>query len=440
MKKCTFSYDKSGLINKDTLDAVVKDKNITQVISRMREALTQNYVTDYASLAVPFDKKMMHDAVRMAQEKQALIPRILIVVGIGGSNLGTQAVHQALFGRFYNDNSSLKIYFLDTVDSDYVAEILRTVRLALEAQQAVLVNVITKSGTTTETLINFYTILDLLKQFHPTTHQKYVVVTTDSQSPLWHSAHAQGFSVLEIPKKVGGRYSVFTAVGLFPLALCGVTIEQLLEGAQEAVRKGLSDNLEENDSLVSALLLYLHYQNALTTHDMFLFSLDLEGVGKWYRQLLGESIGKEFNNHGQRVMIGITPTVSVGSIDLHSVAQLYLAGPRDKFTTFVTVQTNKQSITISEGDGGIEQKRLCAGKTFEQVMDALVKGTQVAYLESKRPFCIFMLSEKNEYCVGQFLQSKIIEMMYLGYLFEINPFDQPNVELYKREAHRILGC
>ena len=440
MKTCTFSYSQSCLVDKKTLDQTIKDKDVSHIINVMREAFSQEYATDYASLAIPFDKKMMCNVLQMVQEKKKLCPKVLIVIGIGGSNLGMQAVHEAVLGRFYNTGASaLKVYFLDTIDSDQAAQVLTVIRSELEAQRPVVVNVITKSGSTTETLINFSAVLGLLKQFNPTGYQEQVVVTTDAQSPLWHMALSEGFSLLEIPKKVGGRYSVFTAVGLFPLALCGVDVEQLVEGAQLAVRKGLSDSLEENDSLVAALLLYLHYRNGIAIHDTFLFSLDFEGVGKWYRQLLAESIGKEFNTKGQQVMVGITPTVSVGSIDLHSVAQLYLAGPRDKFTTFVTVQKNKNSLVISNEGLSIKGLSECTGKTFEHVMDALLKGTQAAYLESKRPFSTIKISEKSEYCLGQLLQSKMIEVMYLGYLLEINPFDQPNVELYKKEAQKILG-
>jgi len=416
------------------LNAIAHDKRLSEEVTRLRAALGEQYDTDYASLAVPFDTVMVNRVQELVAVKQQLHSRVLIIVGIGGSNLGTKAIYQALYGRFHNaSNPTLKVYFLDTVDSDRIAEILRIVQSELEAGHAVIVNVITKSGTTTETIINFHTILALLKKFHPTRYCEYVVVTTDCHSPLWHSAQREGFAFLEIPKKVGGRYSVFSAVGLFPLALCGISLERLHEGARAAIEEGTRQTLEENPALLSALLLYSHYTNNVTVKDLFLFSLDLEAVGKWYRQLLGESIGKEFNRSGKQVMVGITPTVSLGSIDLHSVAQLYLAGPRDKFTMFVTVEKNKHSVTIPDDHS-------CAGKTFEDVMDALVKGTQRAYFKNKRPFCTVTLPEKNEYCLGQFLQFKMLEMMYLGYLLDVNPFDQPNVELYKKETHTILGC
>ena len=148
--------------------------------------------------------------------------------------------------------------------------------------------------------------------------------------------------------------------------------------------------------------------------------------------MMGESIGKELNKSGERVLIGITPTVSLGTIDLHSVAQLYLGGPRDKFTTFVTVEAGHEEIKIPAEASCLQNK------TLVQLMHAFVQGTQIAYQKNNRPFCTLTLPRKNEFFIGQFLQYKMLEIMYLGYLLEVNPFDQPNVELYKQEVKNIL--
>ena len=168
-------------------------------------------------------------------------------------------------------------------------------------------------------------------------------------------------------------------------------------------------------------------------HDTFLFSLDLESLGKWYRQLMGESIGKEYDQQGNRVFIGITPTVSLGTIDLHSVAQLYLGGPKDKYTTFVTIENESEIITIPG------TAVLMPGKNIKAVMDAFVEGTQRAYFNNGRPFSTITLPYKNAYYLGQYMQFKMVEMMYLGYLLQVNPFDQPNVELYKHEVAILLN-
>jgi glucose-6-phosphate isomerase len=279
-------------------------------------------------------------------------------------------------------------------------------------------------------------LLSLLKQEYPQTYHRYVVAITDKDSVLWKQAEHEKFSLLEVPKNVGGRYSVFSSVGLFPLAMIGIDIDQLHAGSQEALKNCLQEDIFKNSAALSALFLHIHYLNNYMISDLFLFSMDLEAVGKWYRQLMGESIGKEKDLHGNKVMAGITPTVSLGSIDLHSVAQLYLGGPHDKMTTFVTVQKTHTEITLP-------QKALLlphlSGKSFSEIMHAIVDGTKTAYLKNKRPFCSFELPQKNEFYVAQLMQIKMVEMMLLGHLMELNPFDQPNVELYKKETHALLA-
>jgi glucose-6-phosphate isomerase len=428
-----FSFQETSEITMSYLKQIAQEKKIDTHCNHIQNAVQSNYATSFASLALPFDDDLKKHVDQVVQEKLVLKPTLLVVIGIGGSALGAKAVHQAIRGRFYHEShSSLRVYFLQTIDSNRVAAIIQILEHELAKGNNVLINVVTKSGTTTETIVNFEVILSVLKKYR-SDYQKLIVVTTDKNSPLWVRAEKEEFALLEIPKLVGGRYSVFSAVGLFPLAMAGLDVDQLRAGAQSGVTIGLSKKLENNPALLSALLLYVHYKNTITIHDMFVFSVDLEAVGKWYRQLMGESIGKELNNHGERVLAGITPTVSLGTIDLHSVAQLYLGGPRDKFTTFVTVENGHKKIMIPETAPNYLQN-----KTLSDLMHAFVEGTQRAYKKNDRPFCTVTLPEKNEFFLGQFLQIKMLEIMYLGYLLEVDPFDQPNVELYKKEVKNIV--
>ena len=202
-----------------------------------------------------------------------------------------------------------------------------------------------KSGGTTETIANFEILLNILKKYKKK-YEKYVVVTTDKDSKLWNLSLKKGFDTLEIPKKVGGRFSVLSSVGLFPLGIIGVDIYQLLKGAKLMKNSCLNKNIIKNPAALSASLIYLHRLNDIKIHDLFIFNYDLESLGKWYRQLMGESIGKEYDKNMIRVFEGITPTVSIGSTDLHSMAQLYLGGPYDKFTTFVRIEKNREEIDI----------------------------------------------------------------------------------------------
>jgi len=437
MNDMIFSYkDSCGVVLADLLN-LAASKNVETERANLADLFQKKelYETAYASLAVPFDETIQQKVLEVVIQKKKLAPTVLVVVGIGGSSLGAKAVHQAIFGRLRIKKSFdvPVLYFAETVDADRMFAILLVLEEELAIGNNVLINVVTKSGTTTETLANFYVFLELLKKYRPDDYADLVVVTTDKYSSLWHLAAHEQFVCLEIPKMVGGRYSVFSSVGLFPLAMVGVAIEKLSAGARFMVTRCLSGDIKNNPAMMSALIQYYHYQRGVSINDLFLFSVDLEAMGKWYRQLMAESIGKEFDNQGKQVLMGITPTVSLGSIDLHSVAQLYLGGPRDKCTTFVTVAKNTHNIVVPQGGPGL------AGHTFSDIMHALSEGTKRAYLKNNRPFCSVIVPEKNEYYIGQFLQFKMIEMMYLGFLCNVDPFDQPNVELYKSEAKRILN-
>ena len=218
-----------------------------------------SYTTPYASINLPFDVVLHAQVKKAIAAKKALEPTMLIVIGIGGSNLGTMAVLQALFGRFYNEQQpDIKVFFADTIDTDYVEDILLLAEQELQKGHAILLNVVTKSGTTTETVANFYIFCELLRSFYPKDYHKYIVVTTDKDSPLYVCAQEQGMLCLEIPKQVGGRYSVFSAVGLFPLGLLGVNIDELLKGAQQMIEQCITDN-EHNIAVHSASVRYQLY-------------------------------------------------------------------------------------------------------------------------------------------------------------------------------------
>jgi len=409
-------------------------------VERIIKVGTHGYDTDYASLNLLEDARMLQTVKAVAQEKRALEPSALVVIGIGGSHLGTAAIHEALYGKFYNEqNPELKVYFADSVDTDYIYDIVLLIEQEIEKGHNVIINVVSKSGSTTETIANFEIFLYLLQRYRSIDYCNYVVVTTDEGSRLWDLAEKKGFSRLAVPKKVGGRYSVFSSVSLFPLEMLGVDIDQLLAGARVMISASTHTDIFTNNAALSAAILYLHYQKNITIHNTFLFSEDLENVGKWYRQLMGESIGKEFDQRGQQVFVGITPTVSVGSADLHSVAQLYLGGPYDKFTTFISIQKSKSDVVVPMLDEFEQLVAQIQGKQLSSIMDAILRGVYAAYQKGKRPFVTIELPKKSAYYLGQLLQFKMIEIIYLGYLLDINPFNQPQVELYKKETRKILA-
>jgi glucose-6-phosphate isomerase len=438
MEDIRFEFGKTHLLSKTEIAKV--GKKLAPEINRVGDALNKQYETEYASINLPKDGKLRNTIKKLVREKQALKPKILIVIGIGGSSLGTIAVHEALNGKLYNDtNPNTRVYFTDTVDADKLHTILSIAEYSLKKRQNVLVNVITKSGTTTETIANLELFVRLLKRYKKRNYHKYVIATTVVGSKLDTLAKAENFSTLYLPQTVGGRYSVFSAVGLFPLAMLGVNIADLHKGANSMVKECTSKNISRNPAALSSILSYLHNKKGRNINNMFLFSTYLESVGKWYRQLIGESIGKEWNKQGTRkVNQGITPIVSIGSTDLHSMSQLFLGGPQDKFDTIVAVDEVSHHLklpSLSPYNNVVENIQ---GKHIHSLMDAILVGVLIAYKKDKRPFITVRIPKRSAYNIAQYLQFKMFEMMYLASLLNVNPFDQPAVEKYKKETRSVL--
>jgi len=421
-------------------DRVLKTaEKIIPEIEKVEEALSKGYEDDRASVSLPDDEEMLSNVKDVIEEKLSLKTDYLIIVGIGGSNLGTLAVQEAVLGKLYNlSNPPIKVLYADTVDSDLLNGITSIVEPVLRRNGNVLINVVSKSGITTETIANFRILLDLVRKYKER-YEDYIVATCDRNSKLWNLAVKKGFVTLEVPRKVGGRYSVFSPVGLFPLGILGIRIEDLLKGAKQMRESCVNMDLERNPAAIAASIQFNHYKEGKNISDLFFFSPDLESVGKWCRQLIAESLGKEFDRDGRRVNVGITPTISVGSTDLHSVAQLYLGGPYDKFTTFISVKNSSPRIYVPKRDEYSDLVPGIDGKSLEEILSAILEGTKEAFRKDGRPFIEISLPDKSEGSIGQFMQLKMIETMYLGHLLNVNPFDQPDVEKYKRETRRILA-
>ena len=397
------------------------EKSALSFVSSIKEDLLKFYDSSYSSLLLPTDAELLDSVSVLVQNKDKY--STLVVVGIGGSNLGSLAVLEAVKGKHHILNNFKKVFFADTVDPDNISSILN----ACEGDDFLLL-FISKSGTTVESFANFEVFLSKI----PLSQRKDRVLTIcDSDSVLANYSKVNNFDSLFIPKKVGGRFSVFSAVGLFPLAFAGVDIDELRRGAEDALKTFNKNSI----ALQGALDLYYNYSQGKVINDLFLFNNDLESLGKWYRQLMGESLGKRFNLQGREVFLGITPTVSIGSTDLHSVGQLYLGGPRDKFTSFVSLK-NQTRVVVPKNKGAILKN--LQGLSFSDIMGAILKGTMRAYKKNNLPFNHYELDAKSEYELGFFMQTKMFEIMILAHLLGVNPFDQPSVEDYKVETRKLL--
>ena len=408
-------------------NAGVSLTNIRNVAARCKSRIVElkkvvdsrTYNDAASSLVLPDDFSNVRKSQQLARKcKDAAL---LVVVGIGGSSLGTRAVQEAVLGNIL---PGMQVLYAETVDPDLTSAIAKRIRSTIRDGKRVVINVVSKSGTTLETIANFLVLLDEFKRSKLVT----IVVTTDAESPLDHLAKQNDWHLLTIPEAVGGRYSVFSAVSLFPLAVLGIDIERLVQGAQHMIGHCLRTDIASNPALLLASIAYLELKRGKTVHDTFVFSTKLEGYGKWYRQLLAESIGKTQD-------AGILPTVSVGSTDLHSVGQYDLAGPRMVFHRFVTVDKFANDVHVrAEGIFSYLQ-----GKSFTRLLDAILQGTQDAFSRHKRPFIQIAVPDLSAETIGRLLQMEMVSVMLLGHLLKVNPFDQPAVEEYKITARTLLG-
>ncbi len=321
-----FQYKNSSLINESGFNELLP---LLQSYSKQLQLVVNSHTFDApeSSVNLPSDKNLLEIVMKMVKKKISSKLKYIVDIGIGGSNLGTKAVYDALYG-FYDvlePNRFPKMIFLDTTDENLLLKCSKLIQ-TLENKDEFLINTISKSGGTTETIANLEIILRELESKFGDVHER-LVITTDEGSKLWELAYKNGVDVLPIPKTVGGRFSVLSAVGLLPLACCSIDVDSLRKGAEKMRTMCLSSDISENIAALSAAIIYLHNKNGKNINDTFFFLPQLESIGKWYRQLTGESLGKELDLQGKKVHAGITPTVSIGSTDLHSVGQLYLGGP-----------------------------------------------------------------------------------------------------------------
>lgn len=395
------------------------------------------YLSHEHLIRLPRDSKIFAEAQIAADKYKTDNLKYVMVIGIGGSNLGARAVYEAVRGQLDLASTKYpKILFADTIAASLLTDMIALVDTLTNSNE-LIINLISKSGGTTESIANFELLYAALLKKFPDIATR-VVVTTDFESNLWKEAKRLEFGTLIIPKEVGGRYSVFSAVGVFPLLLADVDVITLLVGASEMLSRCVSEDVKENLALQSALVMQDAQRDGAVMHNIFFFNPEMESLGKWERQLVAESLGKEKDVAGNIVHAGITPIVSIGSTDLHSMAQLYFGGPKDKFTTLVYASV-KSALRIPN-EGVLRNLVLgLPGKTPDEIMQAIVGGVRAAYEKNSLPFMEVHFEKLSEYSVGAYMMWRMISIMYLAKLLQVNAFDQPNVEDYKKGTRRLLS-
>ncbi len=407
-------------------------KKLLPRIKELQSLLSsRSYAHDACSILLPDEPLFQFQSQSLARKLSR--PSLLIVIGIGGSNLGAMAVADAVLGKHHNlANPRTALLFADTCEPDLLHSLSNIARHVSDSGGRVMLNLVSKSGGTAESIANF-------SYLHSMLSYPEVVVTTGEGSPLHSLAEKEGFHVLPIPGRLGGRYSVFSNAGLFPLSVLGIDTQALLSGAKKMRDMCLSPHHNNPASLLASLI-FLRHKSGSGIFEQFLFSPDLESAGKWYRQLLAESSGKEWDApHRRKINSGITPAVAIGSTDLHSMAQLYLAGPNDKLFRFVRVQHEGSAASLPHSQSLDKLVPGLSGKSPSKIMGALFSATQAAFRKRSRPFITLTLKDKSPATMGSLLQLEMLETIYLCHLLLANPFDQPAVEGYKRETRRLLS-
>jgi len=442
-------------MNKNTIEikykesALVSEDEIRSAASRLSEylgflksvTLKREYDVPESFLLLSDDKELFKKTEDMATSFKGDPLKYVVVVGIGGSNLGASAVYDAIFPkRNMLSSSHPKLIFSDTTNPREMEAVKKIVNENVHDPKEIILNVITKSGTTVETVANAMVLFEeLSSRFGEAEALSRTVITTDEGSPLWKVAFDKHMHILPIPKKVGGRYSVFSPVGLFPLLLAGVNISDFISGAVSIRESLLSENSSENPALLCAAIDFLAHKKNFTIYNHFFFHTEMESVGKWGRQLFAESLGKKYDRKGNMVYAGMTPIVSLGSVDLHSMVQLYLGGPRDKFTNFISAfNENGDHVAIPALSPFSSLVPDIIGKDFQKILSSILGGTMEAYKAEGFPFVETVLPGINEQTLGRYFMLKMMETILLGKLWDVDAFDQPEVESYKKVARELL--
>ena len=361
----------------------------------------------------------------------------LVIFGIGGSCLGALALHRALNHPFHNlldkegRNSLPRAFFLDNIDPELIFGLLETIDI-----KNTLFLVISKSGKTPETLAQFLVALERLRNLDP--KRQIIIITDPEKGPLREICKKEGYLSFPVPPALGGRYSVLSPVGLVPPSLLGVDIDALILGAKEMVKR-CKNNLEKSPASIFALSHYLFNKRGKHIHVFMPYAHSLSGIAEWFCQLWAESLGKRYNIKGEEVFYGPTPIKATGVTDQHSQLQLYMEGPYDKVITFLTVEDYRSKVSIPSFYPDIVDISYLGNHSLNELIKAEQIATEAALTREKRPNAKLVLDEINAFNLGGLFILLELATAIFGALCQIEPFNQPGVELGKIYTHALMG-
>jgi glucose-6-phosphate isomerase len=419
----------------------ISDSEIDKIKTSVEAAKTQlvektgagNDFLGWIDLPVNYDKEEFA-RIEKAAAKIQKDSEVLLVIGIGGSYLGARAAIEFLRHSFYNSVSkevrkTPEIYFCgNNISSNYMNHLIDVI-----GDRDFSINIISKSGTTTEPAIAFRVFKKLLNQkYGKKEAAKRIYATTDKErGALKNLATEEGYESFVVPDDVGGRFSVLTAVGLLPIAVSGADITKLMEGAASMRNYCLNNKYEENDALIYAAVRNVLLRKGKSIEILVDYEPSLHYVAEWWKQLFGESEGKDQK--------GIFPAAVDFTTDLHSMGQFIQDGQRTMFETVISIDQSKTEMILEEEDIDLDGLNYLAGKSVDFINKSAMKGTLLAHTDGNVPNLQVTLPEQNEFYLGELFYFFEFACGVSGYVLGVNPFDQPGVESYKKNMFALLG-
>jgi len=431
--KITFDYSKAAsFINEAEISQMERMTTDAKEVLVSKKGVGNEFL-GWIDLPVDYDKKEFN-RIKAAATKIQSDSEVLLVIGIGGSYLGARAAIEFLRHSFYNTVSkeirkTPEIYFVgNSISSTYIKDLIQVI-----GERDFSINMISKSGTTTEPAIAFRVFKEMMiNKYGKEEAAKRIYTTTDKEKgSLKNLATEEGYESFVVPDDIGGRFSVLTAVGLLPIAVSGADIDQLMEGAASARKKALKEKFAENDALQYAAARNVLLRKGKSVEVLANYEPSIHFVSEWWKQLFGESEGKDQK--------GIFPASVDLTTDLHSMGQFIQDGARIMFETVINLETSRETITIGQEPVDLDGLNYLAGKTVDFVNKSAMNGTILAHTDGQVPNLMVTIPEANEFYLGELFYFFEFACGVSGYLLGVNPFNQPGVESYKKNMFALLG-
>lgn len=432
-KQVKFDYSLSkNVISDDEMESMKKIAGDAKSVLVGRSGAGNDFL-GWIDLPVDYDKDEFA-RIKQAAERIKSDSDVLIVIGIGGSYLGARAAIEFLRHGFYNSVSkdvrkTPEIYYCgNNLSGTYLSQLIDVI-----GDRDFSVNIISKSGTTTEPAVAFRIFKEMLeKKYGKEGAAKRIYATTDkAKGALKNLSTEEGYETFVVPDDVGGRFSVLTAVGLLPIAVSGADITKLMEGAASMREICLNNEFEENDAMKYAAVRNILLRKGKSVEILGNYEPAFHYVAEWWKQLFGESEGKDQK--------GLFPASVDLTTDLHSMGQFIQDGSRIMFETIMELETPSFDLTINKEDVDLDGLNYLAGKTLDFINKSAMKGTQLAHTDGNVPNLVVKVPEQNEYYLGQLFYFYEFACGVSGYILGVNPFNQPGVESYKKNMFALLG-